>query len=313
MESILGEIKEESKPRLLLHACCAPCSSYCLEYLREAFALTVFFYNPNLTEQEEYRRRVEEEKRLIALMNGQEGSSQIEILEGRYEPERFLEAAKGLETCKEGGERCVRCFALRLGETAADGVGVLVAPDPGFARHRHVAVEVLRAQGKHVPRGRRAHRETAKRAVPARGTQRLVRRVSSCVRRVAGLDRCDQRVDLGCREEAIECVVVLVIVGRERPIRIVGREHHQRRCGLAGGLQLVDDRRDAIGEASRVTPPAMRQVEDVRGIVWGVGRGNVHVRLLRVCRSLVALLVGDRVDRAVQRLGCVHEGGDGLG
>ena len=119
LEEVLKRMKEEGKrKRLLLHACCAPCSSYCLEYLREAFALTVFFYNPNLTEQEEYRRRVEEEKRLIALMNAQEGSSQIEILEGRYEPERFLEAAKGLETCKEGGERCARCFALRLGETA---------------------------------------------------------------------------------------------------------------------------------------------------------------------------------------------------
>ena len=127
LEEVLKRMKEEGKrKRLLLHACCAPCSSYCLEYLREAFALTVFFYNPNLTEQEEYRRRVEEEKRLIALMNGQEGSSQIEILEGRYEPERFLEAAKGLETCKEGGERCFRCFALRLGETAR------VAAEDGF-------------------------------------------------------------------------------------------------------------------------------------------------------------------------------------
>lgn len=127
LEEVLKRMKEEGKrKRLLLHACCAPCSSYCLEYLREAFALTVFFYNPNLTEQEEYRRRVEEEKRLIALMNGQEGSSQIEILEGRYEPERFLEVAKGLETCKEGGERCVRCFALRLGETAR------VAAEDGF-------------------------------------------------------------------------------------------------------------------------------------------------------------------------------------
>lgn len=127
LEEVLKRMKEEGKrKRLLLHACCAPCSSYCLEYLREAFALTVFFYNPNLTEQEEYRRRVEEEKRLIALMNGQEGSSQIEILEGRYEPERFLEVARGLETCKEGGERCVRCFALRLGETAR------VAAEGGF-------------------------------------------------------------------------------------------------------------------------------------------------------------------------------------
>ena len=127
LEEVLKRMKEEGKrKRLLLHACCAPCSSYCLEYLREAFALTVFFYNPNLTEQEEDRRRVEEEKRLIALMNGQEGSSQIEILEGRYEPERFLEVARGLETCKEGGERCVRCFALRLGETAR------VAAEDGF-------------------------------------------------------------------------------------------------------------------------------------------------------------------------------------
>ena len=127
LEEVLKRMKEEgTRKRLLLHACCAPCSSYCLEYLREAFALTVFFYNPNLTEQEEYRRRVEEEKRLIDLMNGQGGSSQIEILEGRYEPERFLEAAKGLETCKEGGERCVRCFALRLGETAR------VAAEGGF-------------------------------------------------------------------------------------------------------------------------------------------------------------------------------------
>ena len=127
LEEVLKRMQEEGKrKRLLLHACCAPCSSYCLEYLREAFALTVFFYNPNLTEQEEYRRRVEEEKRLIALMNGQEGSSQIEILEGRYEPERFLEVARGLETCKEGGERCLRCFALRLGETAR------VAAEDGF-------------------------------------------------------------------------------------------------------------------------------------------------------------------------------------
>ena len=127
LEEVLKRMKEEGKrKRLLLHACCAPCSSYCLEYLREAFALAVFFYNPNLTEQEEYRRRVEEEKRLIDLMNGQEGSSQIEILEGRYEPERFLEVARGLETCKEGGERCVRCFALRLGETAR------VAAEDGF-------------------------------------------------------------------------------------------------------------------------------------------------------------------------------------
>ncbi|MCR5669914.1 MAG: epoxyqueuosine reductase QueH [Butyrivibrio sp.] len=118
------------RPRLLLHACCAPCSSHCLEYLREYFDITVFFYNPNITEEPEYYKRVEEEKRLIAEYNRQVeeknfdgmkstgAAGKIEIIEGRYDPKEFFEAAKGLETCKEGGERCRKCFELRLLETA---------------------------------------------------------------------------------------------------------------------------------------------------------------------------------------------------
>ncbi len=117
-------------PRLLLHACCAPCSSYCLEYLREYFDVTVFFFNPNITSEAEYTKRVEEEKRLIAEYNRQVAESsfdgmnsspsarKIEILEGDYSPDRFYEAVKGLEDCKEGGERCRKCFELRLAETA---------------------------------------------------------------------------------------------------------------------------------------------------------------------------------------------------
>ena len=111
--------------RLFLHSCCAPCSSYCLEYLRQYFDITVFYYNPNITFPEEYRHRVEEQKRLIGEMNARlDSCGRISFVEGAYEPARFLEAARGLEDCPEGGERCFACYALRLSEaarTAAEG------------------------------------------------------------------------------------------------------------------------------------------------------------------------------------------------
>ena len=136
-------------PRLLLHSCCAPCSSYCMEYLREYFRITVFYYNPNIMEKEEYQKRVQEEIRLIEAYNclaeewetvgkscdGQKNNTaedkrdkkrerkagvlhRIEIIEGDYEPDCFLETARGLERCAEGGERCFRCYELRLRKTA---------------------------------------------------------------------------------------------------------------------------------------------------------------------------------------------------
>jgi hypothetical protein len=108
---------------LFLHSCCAPCSSYCLEYLRRFFRITVFYYNPNISMEEEYRRRVAEQKRLIGVYNelaktNPEAGFPIEIVEGDYEPEKFFEMAKGLEDCPEGGERCFACFRLRLRRTA---------------------------------------------------------------------------------------------------------------------------------------------------------------------------------------------------
>lgn len=110
---------QDSKvPKLLLHSCCAPCSSYCMEYLRDYFQITVFYYNPNITEREEYRKRMQEERRLIEAYNRQESQKKIAVIEGDYEPDRFLEMAKGLESCKEGGERCFRCYELRLRKTA---------------------------------------------------------------------------------------------------------------------------------------------------------------------------------------------------
>ena len=108
----------ERVPRLFLHSCCAPCSSYVLEYLRTYFDITVFYYNPNISFEEEYRKRVEEQKRLIEAMNREDGCHLIRVEEGDYEPDCFYRMAKGLETCPEGGERCFRCFDLRLRETA---------------------------------------------------------------------------------------------------------------------------------------------------------------------------------------------------
>lgn len=104
--------------RLLLHSCCAPCSSYCMEYLRDYFDLTVFYYNPNITLTAEYEKRVAEEKRLIEAYNRMPGKRSIRMKEGAYDPEHFYEMAKGLERCPEGGERCFRCYELRLRETA---------------------------------------------------------------------------------------------------------------------------------------------------------------------------------------------------
>lgn len=110
--------REGGAPSLFLHSCCAPCSSYVLEYLRQYFRITVFYYNPNITEDAEYRKRVEEQKRLIAAYNQKAQGNSIEVLEGDYEPDRFFQIAKGMEACPEGGERCFACYELRLLETA---------------------------------------------------------------------------------------------------------------------------------------------------------------------------------------------------
>lgn len=117
LDKILNSLGEET-PRLFLHSCCAPCSSYCLEYLCQYFYITVFYYNPNISAETEYRKRVEEQKRLIASYNREQKGYPISVIEGDYEPARFFEIAKGYESCPEGGERCFRCFDLRLRETA---------------------------------------------------------------------------------------------------------------------------------------------------------------------------------------------------
>ena len=114
MEEILEQNKDKT-PTLLLHSCCAPCSSYVLEYLTNYFDITILFYNPNISSCEEYDKRLQELKRLVKEMPHK---NRIDIVEGKYEPEVFYDIAKGLEDVREGGERCFKCYLLRLEEAA---------------------------------------------------------------------------------------------------------------------------------------------------------------------------------------------------
>lgn len=107
--------REQVVPSLLLHACCAPCSSACLEYLSSFFNITVFFYNPNISPKAEFDKRLAEERRLITEMLPDKN---INVIEGTYNYNDFLDAIKGLENAKEGGERCFKCYRLRLEKTA---------------------------------------------------------------------------------------------------------------------------------------------------------------------------------------------------
>lgn len=116
LEKIIEENQKNGVvPSLLLHSCCAPCSSYCLEYLSQYFKITVLYYNPNLYPAEEYDRRVFEQRRLVASLPVKYPVSLAEI---KGEPEEFYSAVKGLESIKEGGERCFACFRLRLEKAA---------------------------------------------------------------------------------------------------------------------------------------------------------------------------------------------------
>lgn len=116
LDSVIAGLEEQGKvPRLLLHSCCAPCSSYVLEYLSRYFEITVYFYNPNIDQPEEYKRRVKEQQRLIASMDF---IHPVTLETGAYEPEEFHRIVRGLEKEPEGGARCFKCYELRLQEAA---------------------------------------------------------------------------------------------------------------------------------------------------------------------------------------------------
>lgn len=116
LDKTIEKITSESRvPTLLIHSCCAPCSSYVLEYLSQYFKITVVYYNPNIFPLEEYMYRISEQKRLIESMNFKHN---VDFIPTEYTPDDFYSAVKGLETEPEGGKRCTKCFEVRLTHAA---------------------------------------------------------------------------------------------------------------------------------------------------------------------------------------------------
>ena len=112
-------MSESQRGSLLLHSCCGPCSTAVIERLMDDYDLTVFFYNPNMSDQQEYDRRTKAQRMVIERFNEIIGEGrEIKYIECPYEPEVFYEAVRGLENEPEGGARCSKCFTVRLGETA---------------------------------------------------------------------------------------------------------------------------------------------------------------------------------------------------
>ena len=115
LEQLISAIPEGEAPRLLLHSCCAPCSSYCLEYLAQYFRITLLYYNPNISPREEFDKRTEELQRLVSRLP-MKYPAQVVVPE--YRPEEFYNAVKGMEQLPEGGGRCLVCYRLRLEKAA---------------------------------------------------------------------------------------------------------------------------------------------------------------------------------------------------
>ena len=124
LDNILTNIEQENiTPTLLLHSCCAPCSSYTLEYLSKYFKITILYYNPNIYPEEEFNKRQNEQKEFIKKIKTK---NPVNLIETKYEPENFYDMARGLENLKEGDIRCYKCYKLRMEEAA------LVAKQKGF-------------------------------------------------------------------------------------------------------------------------------------------------------------------------------------
>ncbi len=120
LDKIIERLKAEDRvPNLMLHSCCAPCSSYVLEYLSQYFSITVFYYNPNIYPESEYNKRILEQQSLISRMPVKHA---VSFLAGPYEQEKFYQISAGLEDVKEGGARCMKCYELRLRKTAVEAV-----------------------------------------------------------------------------------------------------------------------------------------------------------------------------------------------
>lgn len=158
LDKLIDGLKNEEPKSLLLHSCCAPCSSYVLKYLAEYFRITLLYFNPNISPKEEYEKRVEEQKRLIQAMPLK---NPVTFIEGRYEPAEFYNAVKGLEKEPEGGERCFVCYELRLREAAEYAVRLKtdyftttlsISPLKNAAKINEIGEKIAKEYGlKHLP------------------------------------------------------------------------------------------------------------------------------------------------------------------
>ncbi len=159
LEKIIDANKKKGTvPTLMLHVCCAPCSSYCLEYLSQYFKITVFYYNPNIYPEEEYTQRVGEVKRLISEMTFKHP---VSFIEGEFEPTEFYSAVKGYEKEKEAGERCFICYRQRLYKTALEGkelgfdyftTTLSISPLKNAAKINEIGQEIEKELGiRHLP------------------------------------------------------------------------------------------------------------------------------------------------------------------
>ncbi len=159
LDAVIEQVTKEGRvPSLLLHSCCGPCSSYVLEYLSRYFAITVFYYNPNIYPPEEYEHRVKEQQRFIAECTF---DHPVQFVAGDYEPELFYDAVRTLEDCPEGGERCFVCYRLRLAEAAklADELGcdyftttLSISPHKNAAKLNEIGEELAGiTKARHLP------------------------------------------------------------------------------------------------------------------------------------------------------------------
>jgi len=145
----------ETRKKLFLHSCCGPCSTAVIERLVDDFDVTVFYYNPNITDQKEYEHRRDEEIRFINEYSAKTGND-IKFIEGNYDPAEYYKVCTGLEQAPEGGERCLKCFELRLKETIKEAkekgfdcfdTTLTVSPYKNFDNISRIARELAEGSG----------------------------------------------------------------------------------------------------------------------------------------------------------------------
>ncbi len=147
----------EMKKKLLLHSCCGPCSTSVIESLSGEYDVTIFYYNPNITDEPEYEKRKQNQKKFIDEYNKNNNlEEKIEFIEGDFEPEVFFDVAKGLENEKEGGKRCNKCFDFRLDKTGekalelgfqAFGTTLTVSPHKNYNAIKNLGIDISERLG----------------------------------------------------------------------------------------------------------------------------------------------------------------------